>query len=315
MQPEAVASNARSSDVTSMSLPELVDLARTLSVDITSCMTREDIALVVGQAVSQLEEAAPAAVSVEAVAQDDMTEGVPAAAAVVPGGELPIASVVVPAGNIGQFRGTIKAINTEKGFAFIQCDQTHLHYRRDVYVNLAEVDEDLQCGDSVDFSVIVTEDGKPQAKQISRQLPLGRYRGVVKSFVPKAGGKGYGFIQSPTTQALYGRDVFLSQHETPPTGLAVGTPVEFGVEMNLAKQPQARQLRICGDPPEGQAVKTAPKPRPGYRQPWKPPPGAVLYRAGHMAQKWRCICGFANRAKNMICGGTGPLGCNLPRQG
>lgn len=37
-------------------------------------------------------------------------------------------------------------------------------------------------------------------------------------------------------------------------------------------------------------------------------------KGGHGGGEWKCMaCGFSNKAKNDVCGGSGPMGCKAPR--
>merc|ERR1719503_381027 len=66
---------------------------------------------------------------------------------------------------------------------------------------------------------------------------LGRLSGRVKSFNAK---QGFGFIECPQIQAMYGRDVFL--HKAQIGDLKVGTEITFVVESNKQGMPQARDI-------------------------------------------------------------------------
>lgn len=43
------------------------------------------------------------------------------------------------------------------------------------------------------------------------------------------------------------------------------------------------------------------------------PEGQPACVAARPASQWACVCGFMNKALNSVCGGSGPLGCKLPR--
>merc|ERR1719503_442582 len=86
---------------------------------------------------------------------------------------------------------------------------------------------------------------------------LGRLSGRVKSFNAK---QGFGFIECPQIQAMYGRDVFL--HKAQIGDLKVGTEITFGVEPNKQGMPQARDLLTL----DGKAPGPAPNDPKGGKQ-------------------------------------------------
>lgn len=67
----------------------------------------------------------------------------------------------------GRFVGSIKSINAEKGFGFIECPPAHDRWRKDVYLHKKFIG-DLQVGDEISFVVEENDDGKPQARDILR---------------------------------------------------------------------------------------------------------------------------------------------------
>eukprot|EP00755_Sulcionema_specki_P037390 Sspe_Gene.22907::Locus_8800_Transcript_1_1_Confidence_1.000_Length_927::g.22907::m.22907 len=68
--------------------------------------------------------------------------------------------------------------------------------------------------------------------------------GVIKSFNEDTG---FGFIRCTQTHKMFKRDVFL--HKAQAMGLAIGQQVEFEVELNVNKMPQARNVVASGDLP------------------------------------------------------------------
>lgn len=66
-----------------------------------------------------------------------------------------------------RFSGRIKSFNTEKGFGFIDCPQTHERWKRDVFLHRKWMG-DLQEGEDITFIVDTNDDGMPQAREILR---------------------------------------------------------------------------------------------------------------------------------------------------
>lgn len=90
----------------------------------------------------------------------------------------------------GKFQGRIKSINADKGFGFIECQQTYAQHNRDVFLHKAQIG-DLQEGSYVQFSCEVNKQGMPQARDVR---PLGGPMTPMQSAFPfmdgKSGGKG-----------------------------------------------------------------------------------------------------------------------------
>merc|ERR1712066_1099380 len=71
-------------------------------------------------------------------------------------------------GQAGMYQGRIKSFNSEKGFGFIECEQTFAHYNRDVFLHKAQIG-DMAVGTWVSFTCEVSKQCMPQAKNI---MPL-----------------------------------------------------------------------------------------------------------------------------------------------
>jgi cold shock CspA family protein len=68
-----------------------------------------------------------------------------------------------------QFYGTIKTINEASGFGFIQCEESHSIYGRDVFIhkqNTSAVFGQLMKGQQVRFTFNVDEKGHPRASKV-----------------------------------------------------------------------------------------------------------------------------------------------------
>jgi len=64
-----------------------------------------------------------------------------------------------------EYIGSIKSFNTEKGYGFIQCDELHAKYGRDVFIPLSQY-QGLSVGVKVTFRIQVKR-GQPQAVDVS----------------------------------------------------------------------------------------------------------------------------------------------------
>lgn len=62
--------------------------------------------------------------------------------------------------------GVVKAILPEKGFGFVQCDESYAHYGADVYLHSTQI-EGLEQGTQICFQVKLNAKGKPQAVDVS----------------------------------------------------------------------------------------------------------------------------------------------------
>jgi len=69
----------------------------------------------------------------------------------------------------GKYMGVVKSLNLDKGFGFIDCQQTKLQYDRDVFLTRQQLTSlsGLQVGTCVSFEVEVNKQGMPQAKNVS----------------------------------------------------------------------------------------------------------------------------------------------------
>jgi len=177
----------------------------------------------------------------------------------------------------GLFSGTVKNFNHEKGYGFIQCDETFPHVHSDIFFYQNEAD-DLQVGSQVSFRINFNGNGQLQANSVTavggvakrartdagpsstgpsstgpsstqeeeNPLPLfpaGPFIGQVKSYNSTTG---YGFIECAVTKALFGQDVFLHKRHVK-EGMDVGSKVAFQVRLHKLSQPQADNVEIIED--------------------------------------------------------------------
>lgn len=169
-------------------------------------------------------------------------------------------------------QGTIKFVDSTKGFGFIRCEEAYSVYGSDVFATQSQING-FCVGDHVRFSVRVNKRGQPQAADLCACGPplpmqdllgaamgdgapphehvscassnLIAHQGTVK-FIDND--KGYGFLSCQTLFNIYGSDVFASQKQI--TGFAVGDHVSFVVKVNKKGQPQATDLSPCRPPIE-----------------------------------------------------------------
>lgn len=179
------------------------------------------------------------------------------------------------------FHGRIKSFNQETGYGFIESAQAvGVFGAGDVYLAKQQLG-DCSQGDDVTFTVTLSKkEGKPQALNVKRAFPAappGKFmqqdveeslrdrqlelelqmapaeplkpglvtapvrRGVVKSYIPKALGKGYGFIRTPGIE----NDIWVnSTHIIGRTGLEVGEIVQFDLATDGSGRFQAHQVRV-----------------------------------------------------------------------
>mmetsp|Transcript_56145 Transcript_56145/g.162646 ORF Transcript_56145/g.162646 Transcript_56145/m.162646 type:complete len:305 (+) Transcript_56145:77-991(+) len=67
--------------------------------------------------------------------------------------------------SIGEYTGTIKSYNPERGYGFIDCEDVKAQYGNDVFLNHTHVGEHT-VGELVTFDVFENSLGKPQAKNL-----------------------------------------------------------------------------------------------------------------------------------------------------
>lgn len=142
------------------------------------------------------------------------------------------------------FFGTMKTINTEKGWGHIECESLKKLYGKDMFVMKSNM-EGLQVvmGQDVQFNVAQGPKGphainiRPFAAQVSVEQT---FVGIVKSFNE---GKGWGFIESESARQLFQQDVFLHTKELHGVSAAAGTQVQFSVDISTGR-PAAKNVVI-----------------------------------------------------------------------
>lgn len=187
-----------------------------------------------------------------------------------------------------RFTGTIKSFNPQKGWGFIECEQTQQLYGKDMFVLKNALPGGMaNKGDEVTFAVVQEHNGPVAAEvQVLRRegaappafpaggkgmaqtgpammslpdagMPTGGFLGTVKSFSAETG---WGMIASPEMQQTYGKDVFFSKAAVRGGYAAAGEQVYFSIKME-PKGPAAASVQVLWrQQPQFQG------PAPGFQQ-------------------------------------------------
>jgi len=65
-----------------------------------------------------------------------------------------------------EHEGQLKSISAKNGYGFIACNETKVHYKRDVFVDSSLLPEGIQVNDKVIFSLTLSEKGHPRATSV-----------------------------------------------------------------------------------------------------------------------------------------------------
>jgi CspA family cold shock protein len=172
--------------------------------------------------------------------------------------------------------GAVKSYDAEKGWGHISCDETRNWYGKDMFfLKSSLMGQYAEIGDKVRFhigmgakdveaqsiAVVGKSENKgfggyfmPSPLQPAKKTPvpappnMQKFTGIVKSWNIE---KGWGFIYSPETMAVYGKDIFLHRKQlfgqTPATGATLEFSVELGEDgrlvathVNFPKQQQQK---------------------------------------------------------------------------
>eukprot|EP00929_Paragymnodinium_shiwhaense_P047935 TRINITY_DN2430_c1_g1_i1.p1 TRINITY_DN2430_c1_g1~~TRINITY_DN2430_c1_g1_i1.p1 ORF type:complete len:743 (-),score=246.05 TRINITY_DN2430_c1_g1_i1:158-2311(-) len=83
--------------------------------------------------------------------------------------------------------GKVRSYNEEKGFGFIECEESFARYRRDVFLHKQQA-AGLKKGDKVAFNIELNQKGQPQARDVMR-VPDGEDSfGALEADMTGAGG-------------------------------------------------------------------------------------------------------------------------------
>mmetsp|Transcript_66809 Transcript_66809/g.179899 ORF Transcript_66809/g.179899 Transcript_66809/m.179899 type:complete len:450 (-) Transcript_66809:38-1387(-) len=126
-------------------------------------------------------------------------------------------------------------------FGFIACPEVKVLYNEDVFCPGGQL-QGINVGDSVEFELFMSPQGKPQATNVRQaggllqeEEGLGRNVGTIKAMRDK-----FAFIDCPEVKASHGMDVFCPAAAV--QGCSVGDVVEFGLVFNSKGQPQAQNV-------------------------------------------------------------------------
>jgi len=192
-----------------------------------------------------------------------------------PGFASALTGVAPGAAGAGMFIGSVKSWNPQKGWGFIQCQQTQQIYAKDIFVMKSAVvsGENLTPGAVVRFSVetglkgvqatnVIAALGAPGslggcfggglgggpgggAPAHSPRPPPGNttdqvHFGMVKAFNE---GKGWGHIDCAATRKLFDKDIFMMRSSLNGQFASQGSLVSFKVVMGM-KGPEATDVRV-----------------------------------------------------------------------
>lgn len=175
-----------------------------------------------------------------------------------------------------KYSGVIKSFNPQKGWGFIECEQTQLLYGKDMFVlKNALPGGTASKGDEVSFTVVQEHNGPiatdvqllkraPVMPGAGLSMPLAPaglscapalnafngagagslYSGTVKSFSMETG---WGMISSPEMMQMYGKDIFFSKNAVQGGYAAPGEQVRFSIKME-AKGPAAATVQVLWRP-------------------------------------------------------------------
>mmetsp|Transcript_12649 Transcript_12649/g.40458 ORF Transcript_12649/g.40458 Transcript_12649/m.40458 type:complete len:356 (-) Transcript_12649:92-1159(-) len=153
--------------------------------------------------------------------------------------------------------GSVKAFHADRGWGHIECSDTFQIYGKDIFLLRSQLQgaTSVSYGTQVSFRTVDNGRG-PEAVDVtvidpgsSGQTPAatksgGSYIGVIKSFNPVSG---WGHIQCPQTEAIYGKDIFFMKSQIPGGSISKGTSVSFSVGDGL-KGPEANTIKVVGGP-------------------------------------------------------------------
>eukprot|EP00931_Biecheleriopsis_adriatica_P122193 TRINITY_DN97200_c0_g1_i1.p1 TRINITY_DN97200_c0_g1~~TRINITY_DN97200_c0_g1_i1.p1 ORF type:complete len:441 (-),score=74.52 TRINITY_DN97200_c0_g1_i1:174-1496(-) len=147
--------------------------------------------------------------------------------------------------------GTVSRVGST--FGFIQCPEAKALFEKDVFCPAAAL-HGFMAGDTVEFDLMVSQRGDPQASNVKRkgeQLASDGQTafGAISFLGPK-----FGFIDCPPAKEKFGADVFCPAAML--QGASVGDQVEFELKINEKGQPQAHNARPRGMGKAGQGGPT-----------------------------------------------------------
>ncbi|CAE8584647.1 unnamed protein product, partial [Polarella glacialis] len=142
----------------------------------------------------------------------------------------------------------ISSFNPHKGWGFITCEEAQKIYGSDVFLLKNDLNSfGVSKGDQVSFSVTQGDKGARAANvKVLTVGPDGlqSFFGELKSFNPS---KGFGFISSPASESIFGKDCFVLSSEFGDHYPEQGMHVQFKAKMG-ERGPVASDIRVLDGP-------------------------------------------------------------------
>eukprot|EP00933_Yihiella_yeosuensis_P022933 TRINITY_DN1794_c0_g1_i1.p1 TRINITY_DN1794_c0_g1~~TRINITY_DN1794_c0_g1_i1.p1 ORF type:complete len:395 (-),score=94.04 TRINITY_DN1794_c0_g1_i1:264-1373(-) len=131
------------------------------------------------------------------------------------------------------FFGTVKTVNTEKGWGHISCESLTKQYGKDMFVLKTDVEASgMQPGQSVCFQVKQGPKGPHAVNIRSFSSSSQMFTGNVRSYND---GKGWGFITGDEVKSVFGGDVFFHKNDCSGAVPSQGETVTFSVDTSTGK--------------------------------------------------------------------------------
>eukprot|EP00405_Crypthecodinium_cohnii_P020644 CAMPEP_0206471584 /NCGR_PEP_ID=MMETSP0324_2-20121206/31657_1 /ASSEMBLY_ACC=CAM_ASM_000836 /TAXON_ID=2866 /ORGANISM="Crypthecodinium cohnii, Strain Seligo" /LENGTH=370 /DNA_ID=CAMNT_0053945951 /DNA_START=100 /DNA_END=1212 /DNA_ORIENTATION=+ len=144
------------------------------------------------------------------------------------------------------FEGIVKSFNPQKGWGFIECDASKAQYGSDIFLMKSALNGYcVTPGEKVQFNAVSGNKGT-QASNVKVLSPPEdcTFYGEVKTWNPS---KGFGFITSPPTQNLYGKDIFALKSEFGQSAPTAGAQCTFKVRTG-ERGPVAHSISLTQTP-------------------------------------------------------------------
>lgn len=125
-----------------------------------------------------------------------------------------------------KFNGVVKSFNPAKGWGFIECEESKAIYGSDVFLLKGALGGACASpGDQVSFSASQGPKGV-QANDVKILTPPEQqtFFGEIKTWNPQ---KGFGFITSPASEQIHGKDIFVLKSELGGAMVGPGAQLTF----------------------------------------------------------------------------------------
>lgn len=175
----------------------------------------------------------------------DVAKGVEVAFTVANGARGPEATGVTPiAKTAGRHVGVMKSWNPTRGWGHIECEETHEHYGKDIFVMRSSlIGGQVEKGRTVAFSVVeglkgpeaasvqILDDSVPAPTAIAPKvsIPVSRTRFFVGWVREYSKERGVGFVVSDEAQGAYGAEICLTRSQLGGYVPTVGDELRFSV--------------------------------------------------------------------------------------